>query len=76
MSSILQVKPDVVSYSSDYFDKYLEMAEQLIKEGVAYVDDTPPDKMKTDREARIKSPCRDNCENGGDVMSIFSTVYI
>ena len=50
------------SYTSDYFEFYLRQAEQLIRESRAYVDNTPPDKMKSDREARLKSPCRDNCK--------------
>lgn len=50
------------SRTSDYFDLYISMADNLIREGKAYVDDTPPDKMKSDREACLKSPCRDNCE--------------
>lgn len=48
--------------TSDYFDLYLQMVEGLVRDGKAYVDDTPPEKMKSDREARVKSPCRDNCE--------------
>ena len=56
------MKPDIFSCTSDYFDLYLQMAERLIHEGKAYVDDTPPDQMKADREACVKSPCRDNRE--------------
>ena len=56
------MKPDVVAHTSNHFEVYLRFAEQLIQEGKAYVDNTDPDKMKADREARIKSPCRDNCE--------------
>jgi glutaminyl-tRNA synthetase len=32
-------------YASDYFDQLYEWAEQLIKEGKAYVDDLPPEKI-------------------------------
>ena len=56
------MKPDIFTSTSDYFDLYLQMAERLIREGKAYVDDTPPDQMKADREACVKSPCRDTRE--------------
>jgi glutaminyl-tRNA synthetase len=32
-------------YASDYFDQLYEWAEQLIREGKAYVDDLPPEKI-------------------------------
>ena len=60
---MLEVQPDIFSFTSDYFDLYISMAERLIREGKAYVDDTPPEKMKADREERVKPPGRDNCED-------------
>lgn len=57
---MLRIKPDVCSYTSDYFDLYLEKCEQLIKEGKAYVDDTPGEVMKQEREQRKNSTNRDN----------------
>ena len=38
----------------------MEMAESLIKQGKAYVNDTPMVHMKKDRKARIESRCRNN----------------
>lgn len=48
----LGVKPDLVEYTSDYFPKFLEIAEQFLCEGKAYVDATPPAEMKEQRMAR------------------------
>ena len=56
----LGIKYDSVTYTSDYFPKLMEMAESLIKQGKAYVDDTPMVQMKKDRKARIESRCRNN----------------
>ena len=39
----LGIKPDVVTHTSDYFDKLQELCMQMIASGKAYVDDTPAD---------------------------------
>ncbi|MEJ0019184.1 MAG: glutamine--tRNA ligase/YqeY domain fusion protein [Acetobacteraceae bacterium] len=36
-------------HASDYFERLYEWAEYLIREGKAYVDDTPPDQMRSQR---------------------------
>ena len=36
----LQIIPDIVSYSSDFFDQLMQFAEKLILENKAYVDNT------------------------------------
>src|SRR5580700_7538194 len=36
-------------YASDNFEQLYEWAEYLIREGKAYVDDTPPDRMRSQR---------------------------
>ncbi|PWA54573.1 glutamyl/glutaminyl-tRNA synthetase, class Ic [Artemisia annua] len=53
-------KYDKVTYTSDYFPQLIEMAEKLIKEDKAYVDDTPCDQMKGERMDGIDSKCRSN----------------
>ncbi|XP_043917555.1 bifunctional glutamate/proline--tRNA ligase isoform X13 [Protopterus annectens] len=58
--SMLNIKPDQFTYTSDHFDTIMKFAENLIKEGRAYVDDTPPEQMKQDREQRIESKNRSN----------------
>lgn len=49
-------------YASDYFDKFYEYAEQLIRMGKAYVDDLSPDQIREYRgtltEPGKESPCR------------------
>lgn len=45
----LGIKPDKVSYTSDYFDTFLKYAEQMIREDKAYVDGTSVDEMRTQR---------------------------
>ena len=59
---MLQIKPDIFTHTSDHFDTIMMYAEKMIKEGKAFVDDTPADRMKEEREQRVKSANRDNCE--------------
>ncbi|ONK61707.1 uncharacterized protein A4U43_C08F32730 [Asparagus officinalis] len=56
----LNIKYDVVTYTSDYFPQLMEMAERLIREGKAYVDDTPREQMQKERMDGIESKCRNN----------------
>ena len=58
--SLLQIKPDFCSYTSDHFDLYIEKCVQLLKEGKAYVDDTPAEVMKQERDERKESANRSN----------------
>ncbi|MCJ8736924.1 hypothetical protein PDJAM_G00017910 [Pangasius djambal] len=58
--AMLQIKPDQFTYTSDHFPTILRLAEQLLQEGKAYIDDTPPDTMKQEREQRIESRHRSN----------------
>eukprot|EP00731_Ephydatia_muelleri_P022193 Em0014g784a len=58
--ALLEIKPDHFSFTSDFFDKCLEYADQLIQKGLAYCDDTPADQMKKDRENRVESKNRNN----------------
>ncbi|CAB3368587.1 Hypothetical predicted protein [Cloeon dipterum] len=57
---MLQVKPDVYTHTSDYFELMLKMCEDMIKQGKAYVDDTDPEVMKSEREQRTESKNRSN----------------
>lgn len=61
--ALLNIKPDLFSFTSDYFDLYIGYAEKLISEGKAYVDDTPPEEMKAMRDTRTKSPNYENCRS-------------
>ncbi|KAL7157519.1 hypothetical protein ABFS83_02G082600 [Erythranthe nasuta] len=56
----LGIRYTAVTYTSDYFPQLMEMAEKLIREGKAYVDDTPREKMKEERMDGIESKCRNN----------------
>uniref|UniRef100_A0A8C5M6K6 Bifunctional glutamate/proline--tRNA ligase n=1 Tax=Leptobrachium leishanense TaxID=445787 RepID=A0A8C5M6K6_9ANUR len=58
--SMLQIKPDQFTYTSDHFETIMKYAEKLIQEGKAYVDDTPAEQMKSEREQRIESKHRSN----------------
>ncbi|TNN13215.1 Bifunctional glutamate/proline--tRNA ligase [Schistosoma japonicum] len=51
---------DTMSSTSDHFDKMLQLCEQLIREGKAYVDDTDTETIRVQREARQISTCRNN----------------
>lgn len=58
--AMLQIRPDQFTYTSDHFPIILKYGEQLLTEGKAYIDDTPPDQMKQEREQRVESKCRSN----------------
>ncbi|KOC60945.1 Bifunctional glutamate/proline--tRNA ligase [Habropoda laboriosa] len=57
---LLQIKPDMFTHSSDYFDLMLEYCTKLIKEGKAYVDNTPANIMKEQRDQKVMSTNRNN----------------
>ncbi|KAL8531087.1 hypothetical protein ACS0TY_007917 [Phlomoides rotata] len=56
----LGIMYNAVTYTSDYFPQLMEMAEKLIFESKAYVDDTPREKMQHERMEGIESKCRSN----------------
>lgn len=47
--ALMGIKPNVVTYSSDYFDQMYDLAVKMIKDGKAYCDDTPSEKMREER---------------------------
>ncbi|XP_006140298.1 bifunctional glutamate/proline--tRNA ligase [Tupaia chinensis] len=58
--AMLHIKPDQFTYTSDHFETIMKYAEKLIQEGKAYVDDTPAEQMKAEREQRMESKHRKN----------------
>lgn len=54
----LGIKWDVLTYTSDHFEKLINLCTDMIKKGHAYVDDTPAEQMKIEREKREASKCR------------------
>ncbi|KAF5300527.1 hypothetical protein FQR65_LT09148 [Abscondita terminalis] len=58
--AMLEIKPDLFTHTSEYFDIMLEYCEKLLKEGKAYVDDTEPELMKQQREQKVESENRNN----------------
>ncbi|ENN77483.1 hypothetical protein YQE_06011, partial [Dendroctonus ponderosae] len=56
--AMLQIKPDLFTHTSQYFDLMLQYCEKMIKEGKAYVDDTEPELMKQEREQKVESANR------------------
>ena len=58
---MLEIKPDLFTYTSNYFKLMLGYCEELIRKGKAYVDDTEPETMKKEREQRTPSKNWDNC---------------
>ncbi|XP_005879946.1 PREDICTED: bifunctional glutamate/proline--tRNA ligase isoform X3 [Myotis brandtii] len=58
--AMLHIEPDQFTYTSDHFETIMKYAEKLIQEGKAYVDDTPAERMKAEREQRTESKHRNN----------------
>lgn len=57
--ALMGIKPDKTSYTSDYFQELYECCVQAIKDGLAYADDTPSEKMRAERMDGIASERRD-----------------
>lgn len=53
------IKPDKVTFSSDYFDEMYQYCVQIIKDGNAYADDTDKETMAHQRMEGIASKNRD-----------------
>ncbi|CAG8972139.1 hypothetical protein HYALB_00008145 [Hymenoscyphus albidus] len=58
--ALMGIKPDKTSYTSDYLQTLYEYCIRMIKEGHAYADDTPQEKMRDERMNGIASVNRDN----------------
>lgn len=58
---MLEIKPDMFTHTSQYFDIMLEYCETLMKDQKAYVDNTPPEQMKLERDQKMESANRSNC---------------
>mmetsp|Transcript_40835 Transcript_40835/g.53800 ORF Transcript_40835/g.53800 Transcript_40835/m.53800 type:complete len:865 (+) Transcript_40835:26-2620(+) len=53
------VVPDIMTHTSDSFDLIYKMALKMIKEGKAFMDDTPQEQMREERMSMINSSKRD-----------------
>ncbi|KAK4243113.1 tRNA synthetases class I, catalytic domain-containing protein [Corynascus novoguineensis] len=56
---LLGIKPDRVTYTSDYFQQLYEICQRMIADGNAYADDTDPEIQTQDRRNRLPSKRRD-----------------
>jgi glutamyl/glutaminyl-tRNA synthetase len=54
----LQITYARLTYTSDYFDKCFELLKELISKDKAYLDNTPLEKMREERNKKIDSVCR------------------
>ncbi|KAK3374140.1 tRNA synthetases class I, catalytic domain-containing protein [Lasiosphaeria ovina] len=57
--ALMGIKPDTLTYTSDYFEYLHDMCVRLIKEGHAYADDTDQETMRDERFKGIASKRRD-----------------
>lgn len=58
LNNLLGIKNYKLSYTSDYFEKIIEIAESLILKGLAYCDNTEKEKMRYERGEGIESENR------------------
>ncbi|KAL9609511.1 MAG: hypothetical protein Q9167_005729 [Letrouitia subvulpina] len=57
--ALMDIRPDRISYSSDYFEQMHDLCQRLIEEGKAYADDTDRETMQAERREGIASKCRE-----------------
>ncbi|VVC41092.1 Glutamyl/glutaminyl-tRNA synthetase,Glutamyl/glutaminyl-tRNA synthetase, class Ib [Cinara cedri] len=58
--NMLTIKPNKVTYTSNYFRKIIVMCESLIKSGHAFVDYADKENIRLEREQKIESINRNN----------------
>ncbi|KAK5993838.1 Glutamyl-tRNA synthetase [Cladobotryum mycophilum] len=56
---LMGIKPDTLTYTSDYFDYLYDMCKKLISMGKAYADDTDQETMRSERMDGIPSKHRE-----------------
>lgn len=56
---LLEIKPDMITWTSDHFEKIYQLALDMISNGKAYVDDTDKEQMRAERMEGIASKNRD-----------------
>ena len=66
----LGVKPDVVTFTSDYFETIRQYALHMIQTGLAFMDDTPQDAMQKERMDRVDSKHRN--QSPAEAMEYFN----
>lgn len=57
--ALMGIRPDKLTYTSDYFDELYDYAIQVIKDGNAYADDTDKETMAAQRMDGLPSKRRD-----------------
>ena len=57
---LVGIIPDQITHTSNYFEQILVFAEQLLSEGLAYVDDSDKDDIALTRRQKTDSPNRNN----------------
>ncbi|KAE9409788.1 glutamate-tRNA ligase [Gymnopus androsaceus JB14] len=57
---LLEIRGDVVTHTSDYFDQLYELAIKIIESGKAYADDTEREQMQHERREGIASAHRND----------------
>lgn len=55
---LLGIEKFVLSHTSDYFDRIIELGRTLVGEGKAYCDNTERDRMRAERDEGVESACR------------------
>ncbi|OQO13931.1 hypothetical protein B0A48_00806 [Cryoendolithus antarcticus] len=55
---LMAIKPDEVTYTSNYFDLLRDKCIELIKAGKAYADDTSQEQLRAERMDRVESKHR------------------
>ncbi len=56
----INIFPDTVSHTSDFFPRFIEFCEKFIRDGNAYVDFTPMELMREQRSTGVASACREH----------------
>ncbi|CAH6421857.1 Glutamyl/glutaminyl-tRNA synthetase [uncultured virus] len=66
IKNLLKISPDRISNTSDYFIKIIQFADILVKNGLAYVDDTNKETIRKERLERISNKNRSSSIENND----------